>query len=174
MRKLNLTIGSFGSVSIPVTALKEDLDHVAGDNMRIWHDSREGTIIWVDNPIIELNDVTIEIKFSPKFEYRKKKFLKRYHEIAKYPDVDIQIKFTEKSLSFSYKSKIGDTKIEGKFTIPAQKNDELIIKHEDLPYSVKLSIKHKRLGTTQTVRRVSPLKIIADPGYGDKTSVPVI
>jgi len=173
MRKLNLTIGSSGSVNIPVSSLKEDMEYVVGNSMMVLHDSREGTALLVDNPILELNDVTIEIKFCPKFEYRKKKFLKRYHEIAKYPDVDIQVKFTEKTILVSYKAKIGDTKIEGKFTIPAQKNDELIIKHEDLPYSVKISIKHKRLDTL-TVQRVSPLKIIADPGYGDKTSVPVI
>jgi len=146
MKTLKFTVSRSGFITIPVKMLK-GMDNVSGDYTWIYSDTRDGTFISSENPVIEWGNLRLKVKFKPKYEYRKKKFLRRYNEIVKYPDVEVQVRQTENELHIFYWSNIKDTKIEGKFIVStSHPNEVLTIKNEDLPYSVTITV-NRRLGT---------------------------
>jgi len=145
MKTLKLTVGSSGFITIPAKSLK-GMDNVSGDHMWVYSDTRDGTFISSKNPIIEWNNLRLKVRFKPKYEYIKKKFLKKYNEIAKYPDIEMQVRQTENEILIFYNSKAKNIKIEGKLVIPTDNhNESLAIEDEKLPYKVKITVQHRRL-----------------------------
>jgi len=142
MKTLNFTVNSSGFVSMPVTSFSEDMDCVTGEFMKVCYDSLAGTYIRVENPTIRWNGINLKVTFIPGYEYRKKRFFKRYNEIVKYPDVKIKVRISKNTLHISYTTIIGSVKVEGKFVISKRgENQSLIISHENLPYNIKIQVK---------------------------------
>jgi len=59
----------------------------------------------------------------------------------KYPDVKVQIRLNKNTVIISYSTIINDYTIEGKYVIPAKRNETIKIAQENLPYSIKIQIK---------------------------------
>jgi len=141
MKKLNLVVERSGFVSVPASELKFDMDSVSGNYTWFYNDSKDGSFISSENPTIRWNGIRFKFKFIPSYEYLKKRFFKRYNEILKYPDVKVQIRLNKNTVIISYSTIINDYTIEGKYVIPAKRNETIKIAQENLPYSIKIQIK---------------------------------
>jgi len=144
---LDFNVSKYGLVTMPVAFLNAELDSVTGDYIKVYYDGtpHKELRMTVRNPVIETDNIKLKISFIPSEEY--KKLLDDYRterELMKiYPDINMRIEILENDIQLAYMTNIDDVVIEGKYTIPLKngRDENIIIRHENLPYKVSITIK---------------------------------
>jgi len=139
MKQLNFIVDRFGFVVLPVSLLSVGFNYLKGDYTKLYYDSTNGIMVSVKDPIIEFDGMKFTIRFMPKQEYRRSLY-RDSDRIELYPDMNVKLDLTENNMIISYSTNINDIQIEGKFTLPNSRSENLTITCEHLPYAVKIEI----------------------------------